>query len=89
MNRYLLTLALSPFAANPEAPVPRATLEQKWRVRIQSLLDQGKFPIIDWSRVCLARKGATTFPPLRHLPDEAKHNISYRNTWRLLTGNSW
>ena len=26
---------------------------------------------------------------LRHLPPEAKHNIGYRNAWKLLTGRSW
>ncbi len=26
---------------------------------------------------------------LRDLPEDAKHNISYRNAWRLLTGRAW
>ena len=26
---------------------------------------------------------------LRDLPDEAKHNIGYRNAWKLLTGKTW
>lgn len=26
---------------------------------------------------------------LRDLPDEAKHDIGYRNAWRLLTGRNW
>jgi predicted TIM-barrel fold metal-dependent hydrolase len=26
---------------------------------------------------------------LRDLPDEAKHNIGYRNAWKLLTGRDW
>ncbi|MFQ5764345.1 MAG: hypothetical protein ACE5GT_05405, partial [Rhodospirillales bacterium] len=26
---------------------------------------------------------------LRDLSDEAKHNIGYRNAWKLLTGRDW
>jgi hypothetical protein len=26
---------------------------------------------------------------MRDLPDEAKHNIGYRNAWQLLTGKPW
>jgi len=26
---------------------------------------------------------------LRDLPDQAKHNIAYRNAWKLLTGKAW
>ncbi len=26
---------------------------------------------------------------LRNLPDEAKHNIGYRNAWQLITGRTW
>ena len=25
----------------------------------------------------------------RDLPDDARHNIGYRNAWKLLTGEAW
>ncbi len=37
----------------------------------------------------LARKIANIRLILRDLPDKAKHDIGYRNAWRLLTGRKW
>jgi hypothetical protein len=37
----------------------------------------------------LRRRVRNTRLIMRDLPDEAKHNIGYRNAWLLLTGTQW
>jgi hypothetical protein len=59
----------------------------QWCVFTPALTDYGggREP---WPRF-LSAKAENLRRIMQGLPDEAQHNIGYRNAWKLLTGKPW
>ena len=68
------------------APAYRAILTD-FSTRFVAGLDYGggRPPLSSYIKT----KAANVRLIVRDLPEDAKHNIGYRNAWRLLTGREW